>query len=61
MQCIGARAFADIASARLIRIPASVGTIAEDAFTGSAVTIECPASSYADAWARARGFEVVNP
>ena len=59
---IGARAFADLSRAALVRIPAAGAvTIAEDAFEGSSVVIECLPGSPVESWAQARGIPTVNP
>ncbi len=56
---IGSRAFADNSRLTKVYLPASVRTIADDAFAGStAAVIVCPAGSYAAAWASAHGLAV---
>ena len=44
-----------------IGLPSTLTYIAPDAFAGSSVTIECPAGSPTEAWARANGIPTVNP
>ena len=62
VEFIGPRAFADLARPALVIIPATGSIdIADDAFEGSGVTIECPADSPVEAWARAKGIPTVNP
>ena len=46
------QAFANLADADAVRIPASVTSIASDAFSGSNITILAPLGSYAEAWAQ---------
>jgi hypothetical protein len=47
---IGSRAFADCDSLLLVVIPASVTSIADDAFENSDVAVICPEGSYAASW-----------
>jgi len=54
---IGERAFADLKSKAIIRIPASVEAIADSAFSGSDVVIECLKGSYAGRWADGKGLD----
>lgn len=59
-ETIGARAFADSANLRTITIPASVTSIAADAFDGCTdLTIRTPKGSYASRYAAAHGFGCV--
>ena len=59
-ETIGARAFADSANLRTITIPASVTSIAADAFDGCTdLTIRTSKGSYASRYAAAHGFGCV--
>ena len=59
---IESEAFADLPHPVVIVIPTSADIdIADDTFAGSTVTIECPAGSPVEAWARAKGIPTVNP
>ena len=59
-ETIGARAFADSANLRTITIPASVTSIAADAFDGCTdLTIRTPKGSYASRYAAAHGLGCV--
>ena len=49
---IRSEAFADLPSVETVRIPASVTSIADDAFSGSDVIILAPEGSYAVQWAK---------
>ena len=53
---IGSRAFAQLQQAAIIRIPATVSSIAENAFEGSHVLFKCPENSYAARFARDHGI-----
>ena len=56
---IGSRAFADNSRLYRIYLPASVLSIAEDAFEGSAhVALVCSSESYAARWAEEHGFAI---
>ena len=57
---IRSEAFAGLASMEAVSIPATVTWIAEDAFDPGVIII-APVDSYADRWAKDRGFPVVNP
>ena len=54
---IGSRAFAGCGKLRLAVLPASVRSIADDAFEGYSLTILAPAGSYAAVWAQNHGFD----
>ena len=59
-QSIGNRVFAGCSNLERIIIPASVQTIAPDAFEGvDYLVVYCPADSYAQQYARNQGFLVV--
>ena len=47
---IGKQSFADCCNLALVEIPDSICDIADDAFSGSFVTIICPPNSYAAQW-----------
>ena len=53
---IESEAFANLANVVIIVIPASVTSIADDAFAGSDVIIKAPADSFAYHWAESHGF-----
>ena len=56
---IGSKAFGDNQNLELAYLPASILSIADDAFGGSAyVIIVCPKGSYAESWAAAHGIAV---
>lgn len=52
---IGAEALSGLESAEAVRIPESVGEIADDAFDNSSIVILAPEGSYAVQWAEAHG------
>ena len=58
---IESEAFAGLTNVDIIVIPASVNSIADDAFAGSDVIIKAPSSSYAYRWAQSHGFQVQTP
>ena len=49
---IESQAFADLSSVDAVRIPATVASIADDAFSGTDIVILTPAGSYASEWAQ---------
>ncbi|MBQ6528233.1 MAG: leucine-rich repeat protein, partial [Clostridia bacterium] len=49
---IESQAFADLSSVDAVRIPATVTSIADDAFSGTDIVILTPAGSYASEWAQ---------
>ena len=59
---IGSRAFADNRALRLVELPASVTTIADDAFEGCNELMEfvCPKGSYVETFAVEHGFGYYN-
>ncbi len=52
LTAIESQAFADLTNVDAIRIPASVESIADDAFSGSDIVILTPVGSYAETWAQ---------
>ncbi len=54
---IGSEAFADLPAIEAVRIPASVTSIADDAFARSDILILAPEGSYAIQWAQDHGIE----
>ena len=58
---IESEAFAGLTNVDIIVIPASVTSIADDAFAGSDIIIIAPSSSYAYRWAQSHGFQVQTP
>lgn len=60
MTTIESEAFAGLANVDAVRIPASVVSIADDAFEGSQVVIITPHESNAENWAREHEFEFIN-
>lgn len=54
---IGPEAFAYLPSVKAVRIPTSVTSIADDAFSGSDVIILAPEDSYAVQWAKEHGID----
>ena len=58
---IESQAFACLTHVDAISIPATVASIADDAFEGSDIVIIAPVGSYAATWAAEHGFEVRNP
>ncbi len=54
---IGSEAFAGLPAAEAVRIPGSVTSIADDAFSGSSIVILAPDGSYAITWAQDHGFD----
>ena len=59
---IGERAFADCAKLRQVKIPASVTTIADNAFEGcgAGLVIVAPKGSMAESFAQAHGITVTS-
>lgn len=60
LTAIESQAFAGLTDVDAISIPATVKSIADDAFEGSDIVIIAPAGSYAATWAQEHGF-IVNP
>ncbi len=58
---IESEAFANLPTVDRIVIPATVTSIADDAFSGSNITIVAPANSYAANWAAEHGVNCINP
>ena len=56
---IESEAFANLPNVNGIRIPGTLTSIADDAFTESDITILTPANSYAAQWAEGHGIPVV--
>ena len=54
---IGSEAFAGLPAAEAVRIPESVTSIADDAFSGSSIIILAPDGSYAITWVQEHGFD----
>lgn len=60
LEIISSGAFRDCPNLSAVILPASVTSIADDAFD-SGVVLVCPADSYAAAWAQAHGIATVAP
>ena len=56
---IGSEAFADLPTVEAVRIPASVASISDDAFSGSNIIILAPSGSYAITWAQEHSFDYI--
>ena len=56
---IESEAFADLKDVDAISVPATVTSIADDAFD-TGVVIIAPAGSHAEAWAVSHGFKVIH-
>ena len=60
LTAIESEAFKDLSNVEAVSIPATVASIADDAFDAGIIII-APAGSYAETWAENHGFTVKNP